>query len=319
MTQVALLGNPNTGKTSLFNRITGSYEYVGNWTGVTVEKKVGVLKGKNIQVIDLPGVYSTNPISKDESVVTHFLLNETFESILNIIDASQFERNLYLTFQLLEYGKPLVVALNMIDVAKGRGIHIDLDLFKKELGVEGIPVIARTGKGCDRLQPLIEQSHPSGLKPFKIDYGPALEEAIEVLSPCVPEASTLPSRWISLQFLEGNELVEKLMEEWAGKETLLTIKQKLEQELSDTSNFRSLKQTIRTIRSDFIAGLVDRVVTRTNPAHTIPLSEHIDRVVTNKFLGIPIFLAMMFLILSSHSIGWGAHCRTFWIALSAVL
>src|SRR5690554_2446295 len=121
---IALLGNPNTGKTSMFNNLTGSYEYVGNWSGVTVEKKVGIFKKGSARLIDLPGIYSLNPLSKDEGVVTRFLLEESFDKMLNIVDASQLERNLHLTFQLLDYGKPLVIGLNMIDVAKNRGIHI---------------------------------------------------------------------------------------------------------------------------------------------------------------------------------------------------
>ncbi len=118
MINIALAGNPNTGKTSLFNILTGSYEYIGNWAGVTVEKKVGTLKNKQGTLIDLPGIYSLNPVSRDESVATHFLLHDEFSLILNIVDASQLKRNLYLTIQLLEYGKPVLIGLNMIDVAQ---------------------------------------------------------------------------------------------------------------------------------------------------------------------------------------------------------
>ena len=118
MMNIALLGNPNTGKTSLFNNLTGSYEYVGNWSGVTVEKKVGTLKNKAGQLIDLPGIYTLSPLSKDEGVVSTFFINETFDGIVNIIDASQLERNLILTIQLLEFGKPMVIGLNMKDVAE---------------------------------------------------------------------------------------------------------------------------------------------------------------------------------------------------------
>ena len=123
--EIALLGNPNTGKTSMFNHLTGSYDYVGNWSGVTVEKKVGVFKSTNAKLIDLPGLYSLNPLSKDEGVVTKFLLNDPFDKILNIVDASQLERNLQLTIQVLEFGKPVVIGLNMMDVAKNRGILIN--------------------------------------------------------------------------------------------------------------------------------------------------------------------------------------------------
>ncbi|EAC7576928.1 ferrous iron transport protein B, partial [Listeria monocytogenes] len=144
-----LLGNPNTGKTSLFNALTGSYEYVGNWSGVTVEKKVGTLRSKTGKLIDLPGIYDLNPISRDETVVTRFLLEEKFDCMLNIVDSSQIERNLNLTIQLLEFGAPVVMGLNMIDVAAGRGIHLNIQNLAKQLRIPILPVVARSGKGTD--------------------------------------------------------------------------------------------------------------------------------------------------------------------------
>ena len=148
---IALLGNPNTGKTSLFNHLTGSYEYVGNWSGVTVEKKVGLFKNKVDQLIDLPGIYSLSPLSKDEGVVTQFFLNDHVDKLLNILDASQLKRNLHLTIQILEYEKPVVIGLNMVDVAKKRGIEIDVERLSTLLGITVIPIVARSGKGCDLL------------------------------------------------------------------------------------------------------------------------------------------------------------------------
>src|SRR3954451_16882136 len=149
--EIALIGNPNTGKTSLFNNLTGSYEYVGNWSGVPVEKKVGVFKNNIGRLIDLPGVYTLNPLSKDEGVVTSFFLNESIDRLLNILDASQLERNLHLTLQLLEFEKPTLIGLNMIDVANKRGIQIDAPKLSAILGVHVVPVIARNGNGCDQL------------------------------------------------------------------------------------------------------------------------------------------------------------------------
>lgn len=146
--QVALFGNPNTGKTSLFNVMTGSYEFIGNWNGVTVEKKVGRLKNHSGSLVDLPGIYTLTPLSKDEAVASAFLLENTFTSILNIIDASQLARNLHLTIELLEFGKPAVIGLNMIDVTKHRGLDIDADKLAERLGVQVIPIVARTGRGC---------------------------------------------------------------------------------------------------------------------------------------------------------------------------
>ena len=178
MTEIALLGNPNSGKTSLFNQLTGSYEYVGNWNGVTVEKKRGRLKTREEQIIDLPGVYSLNPLTRDEQVVTNFFLTEPFYSILNIVDASQLERNLQLTIQLLEMNKPLMIGLNMMDVAKSRGIHIDIDKLAELLDVNIQPIVARTGKGCHTLMDKIDQLTDRSVT-FKLDYGAAIEAGIE--------------------------------------------------------------------------------------------------------------------------------------------
>lgn len=135
MLTYALFGNPNTGKTSLFNQLTGSYQTVGNWAGVTVEKKIGKLKGNQGELIDLPGIYTLNPLSEDETVAMNFLLQESFEGAVNIVDASHLDKNLYLTVQLLEFGKPLVIGLNMVDVAKRRGIDVDAQKLEEVLGI----------------------------------------------------------------------------------------------------------------------------------------------------------------------------------------
>lgn len=141
-----IIGNPNVGKTSLFNALTGTYEYVGNWSGVTVEKKVGRLKSNAGNLIDLPGIYELSPISKDETVVTDYLLNESFSGMINIVDASQLKRNLQLTVQLMELGAPMIIGLNMVDVAAKRGIHIDQSALIKKLKLPLLPIIARKVK-----------------------------------------------------------------------------------------------------------------------------------------------------------------------------
>ena len=213
MMNFALLGNPNTGKTSLFNNLTGSYEYVGNWSGVTVEKKVGTLKNKVGQLIDLPGIYTLSPLSKDEGVVSNFFINETFDGIVNIIDASQLERNLILTIQLLEFGKPMVIGLNMIDVAKNRGIQVNEEKLSKALNVAVMPIIARTGDGCSLLNNQISIMKTMQQKPLFIDYGQALEQGMDRLINLIPPqlVNHLPHRWLSLQFFEGNQNVHEYL------------------------------------------------------------------------------------------------------------
>jgi ferrous iron transport protein B len=294
MINVALAGNPNTGKTSLFNILTGSYEYVGNWTGVTVEKKVGILKNKQGQLVDLPGIYSLNPLSRDEGVATHFLLSEQFSSILNIVDASQLERNLYLTVQLLEYGKPVVMGLNMIDVAQGRGYIVDNKKLSSLLGIPVLPIVARNGKGCDQLAAFLAEKSTEKKEPLCIDYGPVLEKAIWELGFMLPQSFELPKRWIALQFFEGNTVVRELLEEHLASEQLQDLFSRTEKAVCDDSGSSSLSHYIRQVRSQFISGITGQAVTRTKKVD-YTLTERIDEIVTNRWLGIPIFLLLMFL------------------------
>lgn len=197
-----LLGNPNTGKTSLFNALTGSYEYVGNWSGVTVEKKVGTLRSKTGKLIDLPGIYDLNPISRDETVVTRFLLEEKFDCMLNIVDSSQIERNLNLTIQLLEFGAPVVMGLNMIDVAAGRGIHLNIQNLAKQLRIPILPVVARSGKGTDDILSTLSEKHVAPAIPLVLPYGEPAEKAITEIQALIKDMiPAKQSRWLAVQFL----------------------------------------------------------------------------------------------------------------------
>lgn len=292
---IALLGNPNTGKTSLFNHLTGSYEYVGNWSGVTVEKKVGLFKNKVDKLIDLPGVYTLSPLSKDESVVSYFFLNEHVDKLLNIVDASQLKRNLHLTLQIIEYGKPIVIGLNMIDVAKQRGISIDIDHLASTLGVPVIPVIARSGKGCDQLVNMVSSDKMTAIEKQPIVYGKEIEEAVILLEKMLSHKKDFPSRWLTLQLLEGNQYVKSYLTDRIDEEVLNTFIQEIEQKITRTYNVSSTQQFIYQKRSDFIEHLLANSITSLETKKT-PLSEQIDKVVTNRFLGIPIFLLMMYLM-----------------------
>ncbi|MFF2752432.1 ferrous iron transport protein B [Psychrobacillus sp. NPDC058041] len=295
MNTVALAGNPNTGKTSLFNRLTGSYEYVGNWTGVTVEKKVGVLKNNLGNLVDLPGVYSLNPLSKDEGVATNYLLYDDVSMILNIVDASQLERNLYLTLQLLEYGKPLTIGLNMIDVAKARGMEIDVRLLSERLGCQVAPIIARSGVGCDELATMLSSS-VSQQSPLDIDYGRTLEEAIEQVISLIPTNQELPpSRWLAIQFFEGNNLVRDLLTKYISVSTLNELFNKTERDIQTETKATSIAHHIRVIRGNYIQSLLICCMLQTKQNETT-LTDRIDRIVTNKVLGLPIFLLFSYLI-----------------------
>lgn len=290
MNKVALLGNPNTGKTSLFNALTGSYEYVGNWSGVTVEKKVGKLKDKQGTLIDLPGIYDLNPVSRDEGVVTNFLLTEEFHHMLNIVDSSQFERNMHLTLQLLEFGKPVSIGLNMIDVAKQRGIIIDVNRLSEILGVTVVPVVARSGKGCKELLATLHESEQKEQKPFSISYGKQIDAGIADIMEFLTKENYENPRWLALQFLSNNGVVEQEVKKLPVYEKLIAIRSELEEEIDVT-----LEQHIYRSRAAYIEKLKTNVIQHEKEGK-IPFSEKIDQLITHKVLGLPIFLAVMFFI-----------------------
>ncbi|WP_033826727.1 ferrous iron transport protein B [Bacillus andreraoultii] len=296
MMQIALLGNPNIGKTSLFNQLTGSYEYVGNWSGVTVEEKVGLLKNKKAYLVDLPGTYSLTPLSRDERVVTEFLLKNEFSSIVNIVDASQLQRNLHLTIELLEFEKPLMMGLNMIDVAQSHGLEIDEQMLADKLGVNVQPIIARTGKGCTRLMDkIIGQENKMG-KSFQLYYGEGIEKGITILEELLDGKEVqLPSkRWLAIQFFAGNETVKTYLQKLTDSQTLEELFTSVEKETIKQAG-HSVQDTIYEKRDEFIVALLRDVV---SVIKDVPqtFTEKVDRFATNKYLGMPIFLVLLYLM-----------------------
>lgn len=291
MGQFALAGNPNIGKTSLFNILTGTYEYVGNWSGVTVEKKIGKLRKNNGTLIDLPGVYSLNPMTADETVVTRFLLEESNSTILNIVNAAQLKRNLYLTIQLLEYEKPLLIALNMVDVAKNNGIQINTKKLEKLLHVPVVPIIARTGWGRSELEEQLQQTAGENVSPLRVNYGD-LEYYIEQIASFMPEGH-ISKRWLALQIIENNEIVISAIREkcdYKKVESLLAAAQTALQ--TD-----DLEMIIRKVRNDFIHSIIEEIeeITEKNQ-HKKLSTEKVDALFMHRYLGMPIFLVVMFLI-----------------------
>lgn len=287
---IALFGNPNTGKTSLFNNLTGSYEYVGNWSGVTVEKKVGMLRQHGVPVVDLPGIYSLQPLSRDEGVATEFLLTESFSAIVNIVDASQLKRNLHLTVQLLEFGKPLIMALNMIDVAEKRGIKVDAKKLSQCISAPVIPVIARTGKGTKELVRAILSASEQNEHQFSIDYGVDVEVAVQKIGEQLPDDLPVSKRWLALQFLEGNKRVHAYLQTYVDIAPLILIRDNVQQALGCT-----LAEHIYKVRDKWITNVIKKstVAIKQNP---LTLTEKIDAIVTNKYLGLPIFLLFMYIM-----------------------
>ncbi|AIQ11851.1 ferrous iron transport protein B [Paenibacillus durus] len=296
MSSIALLGNPNTGKTSLFNTLTSSYEYVGNWAGVTVEKKVGDLKNGAGTLIDLPGIYSLHPLSRDEGVATQYLLEESPEALVNIVDASQLERNLLLTVQLLEYGRPTVIGLNMIDVAKARGIKVHPDVLQAKLGVTVLPLVARTGKGTAQVLSMLENSADIPAVNFKLDYGLIVEQAISSIERELSQEIGLPNhRWVALQLLEQNPVILEFLKGRADADKLLAIRDKCQNELQNSKLALTLPQWIRSVRTDYIRSLcLDALDTSGIKPHN--LTERLDSILTNRYLGLPIFLAFMYVL-----------------------
>ncbi|AKG33777.1 ferrous iron transport protein B [Paenibacillus durus] len=296
MSSIALLGNPNTGKTSLFNTLTSSYEYVGNWAGVTVEKKVGDLKNGAGTLIDLPGIYSLHPLSRDEGVATQYLLEESPEALVNIVDASQLERNLLLTVQLLEYGRPTVIGLNMIDVANARGIKVHPDVLQSKLGVNVLPLVARTGKGSAQVLSMLENSADIPAVNFKLDYGLIVEQAISSIERELSQEIGLPNhRWVALQLLEKNPVILEFLKGRADTDKLLAIRQNCQNELQNSKLAHTLPQWIRSIRTDYIRSLcLDALDTSGLKPHN--LTERLDSILTNRYLGLPIFLAFMYVL-----------------------
>ncbi|MDF2535059.1 MAG: ferrous iron transport protein [Bacillales bacterium] len=289
--EIALLGNPNTGKTSLFNQLTGTYAYTGNWSGVTIEKKVGHIKKSNNILIDLPGLYSINPISKDESVVTNYFLKEKCDQMVNVVDASQLERNLHLTLQMIESNVPMIIALNMVDVAKNRGIYINIEKLSKRLHSPVFPVIARTGEGCKELVDAANTPQDKHVHRF-VDYGPEFDKVVEKLATLLPDEHS--PRWFALQILEKNKEVVHYLRDMIGRHDVGLIIDEFNKAISakygekaSTYLYDCRSKAIEVIISDSVTFSKDVKETGT---------EKIDRIVTHPVLGIPIFFGLMYLM-----------------------
>lgn len=293
MTQsYCILGNPNVGKTSLFNALTGSYEYIGNWSGVTVEKKVGKLKDNVGDLVDLPGTYDLSPISKDETVVTDYLMSTSFTGMINIIDACQLKRNLNLTIQLMELNKPMIIGLNMIDVATQRGIKINYQALMRKLKVPVFPIVARKAKGTHSLLGELNYLEPHQRRAFKINYGTEIETAIQQICSIIKQDNMYPTerlRFIAIQYLIDNVQIYQELDAMI-LEQLEPIKRKL-----SNATEQSTRQRIEAVRNDYINQLLEDIVEYPEEDKQFFTSK-VDRLLLNRYLGIPIFLGIMWLI-----------------------
>lgn len=292
--KIALAGNPNCGKTTMFNDLTGSSQYVGNWPGVTVEKKEGKLKANKQAIIqDLPGIYSLSPYTLEEVVTRNYLVNEHPDSMINIIDASNLERNLYLTTQLLEIGVPMVIALNMMDMVRKNGDRIDVKKLSDALGCQIIETSAVKGEGSTEVAKAalnLAQSKAAAPKPLK--FNDKLENILARIARLLQGACQPQNlRWYSIKLFERDEkAIEQLKLSPAALEEIEGLRQEAEKEFDD-----DVESIITHERYVVIADLL-KTCYRKQSKQKLTTSDKIDKIVTNRILALPIFAVVMFLI-----------------------
>ena len=294
--KVALAGNPNCGKTTLFNALTGSNQYVGNWPGVTVEKKEGTarLGDREITVVDLPCIYSLSPYSMEEIVARDFIIGEGPDAVIDIVDATNLERNLYLTVQLLELERPLVLALNFMDEVKARGDQIDVERLSKELGVPVVPITAKTGEGLDELLQVAHRQMHLGVtyEPDDLydDFTHDIHHRMGELIHDYAYAANLPAHWASIKLLEGDGIVAKALNLPADVQNKLDA---IIAEYEASSALGDRETLVADSRYRYIERVVHASVVKGKGSEGPTLTEKIDRIVTGKYTALPLFLCAM--------------------------
>jgi ferrous iron transport protein B len=301
---LALAGNPNAGKTTIFNAITGARQHVGNWPGVTVEKKEGTLHhaGREIHVVDLPGTYSLTAYSLEEIIARQFIVESAPDVVVDVVDASNLERNLYLSVQLLEMGAKVVMALNMIDVARGRRIDIDEKRLSELLGIAVVPTNGKKGVGIDELVEAALQtaagSERVNVRPSWLHYGTELEEEIERIEQALLKAGIslhgLSTRWIAMKLLEGDSEIAKRVSANRDLEPVFQQVEASRRHLTDI--FADPPEILLTdARYGFISGAI-KLSVRMEATDRVHLSENIDKVLTDRLLGPAILFAVLYLV-----------------------
>lgn len=291
--KIALAGNPNCGKTTLFNELTGSKQHVGNWPGVTVDKKEGAYKkNKEVLILDLPGTYSLSPYSAEEIIARDYIVKERPDAVINIVDGTSIERNLYLTLQIAETQIPMVIALNMMDEVEARGDKIDLAKLEKELGVPVVPIVARSAKGLDKLmEAAIEtakaKKRPKQLQIFSEPIETAAEQITEILNGSDPAAGY----WNALKLVEGDEIIWDTLED-PKRDKIQAVITDAEKEIED------LEAEMADLRYQFISKVVKSAVKKKNAGHVETFSDKLDKVLTNRVLALPVFAGIMYLMFS---------------------
>lgn len=276
--RIALFGNQNSGKTTLFNLLTGSNQKIANWPGVTIEKKSGIIKNTNHELIDLPGIYSLNTYSNEEYISRSFLLEEDIDLIINIVDVTSLERSLYLTTQLLEFGIRVIVALNMSDTLNKKGFTVDTRQLEKELGCDVVSISALKKTGIDELVSLIDKES----KNYKVKVFPDfIEERISLIS---NEFNFIQKRFVSIKVLEEDQLFNYLINNDSNK-----YKEEIEKEFD-----LEIIELFASLRYDYLESIKKKVIIQIG--NNSVTTDKIDKVLLNKYFGIPIFMVIMFLV-----------------------
>ncbi|KPK36626.1 MAG: iron transporter FeoB [Nitrospira bacterium SG8_35_1] len=307
----ALAGNPNSGKTTLFNSLTGGNQHVGNYPGVTVEKKEGycLYKGQKIKIVDIPGTYSLTAYSLEEKVARDFLVNEKPNAVIDIIDASNLERNLYLTLQFMEMGVPVILALNMIDVAKKRGVHINTEKLSQLFGVPVVTTVARRGEGKEELLAAVAETLDSQIatQELNISYGHDIDNALKEMEREILDkdflTETYKARWTALKYLENDQQIKSL-----GQQEDASLSEKLEAIVRNVTDHLNVtlgcypEAVIADHRYGFIKSILQQNVLTVNyDINRLYLSDKIDKILTNKFIGPLVMLSVI----------WGLYQFTF--------
>ena len=285
--KIALAGNPNSGKTTLFNALTGSNQYVGNWPGVTVEKKEGKLKSnKEVTLIDLPGIYSLSPYTLEEVVARNYLLNEKPDAILNIVDGTNIERNLYLTTQLLELGIPVVIAVNMMDVVQKNKDEINVRKLAKELGCEAVPISALKGTGIsEAAEVAVRLAKKASAQQIGHAFSAPVEKALDEISEMLPASVPVGQRrFISVKLFERDEKIAVLFGKAPNVEAII---KSCENEFDDDS-----ESIITNERYGYITSIIGGCLKKSSKGR-LTTSDKIDNIVTNRWLALPIFALVM--------------------------
>ncbi len=285
--RVALAGNPNSGKTTLFNKLTGAKQHVGNWPGVTIERKTGTIRGTDAELVDTPGIYSLSPYTPEEIVTRNYIIGDSPDVIIDIVDASNIERNLYLTLQLLDLNTPVVVALNMMDAVEKTGVTIDAKALSDTLGCSVVPISALKSEGLDELIAAVVDAGDKNAVPNPVKMPDSIENLISLaqkqITDKVPEKY---SRWFGIKVVENDEVVLEGLEE--ERKSIENDVKALETERDD-----DMAAIICDARYKTVENIVTKCVKKNTAEGTETLSERVDKILTNRILGLPIFIAII--------------------------